>query len=324
MQIPPNFFGIAFGLTSLSEAWNTARAIVGVPVVVPRVLAVFAAAVWLVLVSCYLAQGRARIVADLKDPVLAPFTAGAVIAPMFLGAELAAVAPTAGRVVVVTFLALTVALGGWLTGRWMLGGIPPAAYHPGYLVPTVAGGLVGGDAAAAVHLHAVAAASFGTGVISWLVLGSTVFGRLFFQAPLPAALRPTLAIEVLPPAAAGTAWFAVDRGAVDLVAYAIGGYAILMMLVQLRLIPVYRGLRYTPAFWVFTFCYASAATDALAWLEHTRPAGTADWGIAVLTLISGLVAAIGARTIVAIVKGQFLPGAERAGEPGLVTTGDAQ
>jgi tellurite resistance protein len=97
-----------------------------------------------------------------------------------------------------------------------------------------------------------------------------------------------------------------------------------MMLVQLRLIPVYRGLRYTPAFWVFTFCYASAATDALTWLEHTRPPGTAGWAITVLALISGLVAAIGARTIVAIVKGQFLPGPDPASEPRLVTTGDAQ
>jgi tellurite resistance protein len=321
MRIPPNFFGIAFGLTGLSAAWNVSRAILGVPGIVPGAIATIAAAVWLVLASCYLAQGRARIVADLRDPVLSPFVSGAVIAPMILGAELADVAAMPGRVIVVIFLALTVAIGGWLTGQWMLGDIPHEAYHPGYFLPTVAGGLVGAYAAAAVHMHAVAAASFGLGVVCWLLLGSTVLGRLFFRSLLPTALVPTLAIEVLPPAAAGTAWFELDRGAIDLVACALGGYAILMLLVQLRLAPVYRRIRYTPAFWVFTFCSASAAGDALSWLEHARPAGAAGWAIAVLTLISVLVAAVGARTILAMVKGQFLQAPAQVVGPQLVTTG---
>jgi len=43
------------------------------------------------------------IAVDLRDPVLSPFVSGAGIVPMILGAELAAVAATAGRVVVVTF-----------------------------------------------------------------------------------------------------------------------------------------------------------------------------------------------------------------------------
>jgi tellurite resistance protein len=80
MRIPPNFFGIAFGLTGLSVAWHTSRAVLGVPVAVSDTIAILAAVVWLVLAGCYLAQGRARIGADLKDPVLAPFLAGAVIA----------------------------------------------------------------------------------------------------------------------------------------------------------------------------------------------------------------------------------------------------
>ena len=71
MRIAPNFFGISFGLTGLSAAWNTARATLGVPAAVPAAIAVLAAAVWLVLVSAYLIQGRARIAADLTDPVLA-------------------------------------------------------------------------------------------------------------------------------------------------------------------------------------------------------------------------------------------------------------
>jgi tellurite resistance protein len=314
MRIPPNFFGISFGLTALSAAWNTARATLGVPAAVPAAIAILAAAIWLALVSSYLAQGRAQIAADLTDPVLAPFLGGAVIAPMILGAELAGVSVTAGRVVVVVFLVLTVALGGGLTGQWMLGQLRPDAYHPGYMLPTAAGGLVGAYAAAAVHLHAVAAAAFGIGVICWLLLGSAVLNRLFFR-PLPPALVPTLAIELVPAATGGMAWFGLNHGAVDVVACALGGYTILMALVQLRFVPLYRRLHFTPAFWVFTFCYSSAAIDALAWIKHAHPAGAAGWALAVLVLVTGFVSAIAVRTIVAMTRRQFLPAPTPAAAP---------
>ena len=117
------------------------------------------------------------------------------------------------------------------------------AYHPGYFLPTVAGGLVGAYAAAAVHMHAVAAASFGLGVVCWLLLGSTVLGRLFFRSLLPTALVSHARDRGAAAGRAGTAWFELDRGAIDLVACALGGYAILMLLVQLRLAPVYSRLR---------------------------------------------------------------------------------
>jgi tellurite resistance protein TehA-like permease len=82
-------------------------------------------------------------------------------------------------VLVVVCLAATIALGGWLTGQWMTGGIEPDALHAGYFLPTAAGGLIGADAAAQVQLHALAQASFGIGIVSWILLGSTILNRLF-------------------------------------------------------------------------------------------------------------------------------------------------
>jgi tellurite resistance protein len=82
-----------------------------------------------------------------------------------LAATLAKDAPAAGRVLVIVFLAVTIAIGGWLTGQWMTGGTGPEYVHPGYFLPIAAGGLIGANAAAQVHLHALAQASFGIGVI---------------------------------------------------------------------------------------------------------------------------------------------------------------
>lgn len=71
---------------------------------------------------------------------------------------------------------------------------------------------------------------------------------------------------------------------------------------------------------VFTFSSSGAAINDLAWLGHARPAGAVGWAITVLTLTSVLVAAIGARTIMAIIRGQFLPAAAQSADSRLVTS----
>jgi tellurite resistance protein len=305
MRIPPNYFGIALGLSGLSEAWAVASPLLGIQDATADAIAILAAATWLILLVGYLAQGTAQLLADYRDPVLAPFLSVALITPMILATELAPVAPTAGRVIVIVFLVLTIAFGGWLTGQWIVGEIPPDAIHPGYFLPTVAGGLISSYAAGAVQLPAVAKACFGIGVTCWLLVGSTLLHRLFVRPSLPAALVPTLAIELAPPAVAGFAYFTWHGPRIDTVAYLLGGYAVLMALVQLRFVPVYARLRFTPGFWAFTFSYAAAAIDALSWLRIARPPGAEGYAGAVLTLITVAVAGVAARTVVALARGQL-------------------
>jgi tellurite resistance protein TehA-like permease len=105
-RIPPNFLAIPFGLTGLAGAWHAAGPVLGIPPQVAGAFYALAAAVWLVLVLAYLAQGPAQIRADLRDSVLSPYVALAVIAPMLLAAALAPTAFTAARVLVVIFLAV--------------------------------------------------------------------------------------------------------------------------------------------------------------------------------------------------------------------------
>jgi tellurite resistance protein len=296
---------IAFGLTGLGEAWNAATRVLAIGAVVPNVIFVLAAGAWLVLVAWYARQGPRQLLRDLPDTVQGPFLSIAVIVPMLLAGALARYAFTAGRVLVVIFLALTIALGAYFTGQWIVGDMSPDSAHPGYFVPTVAGGFLGATVAAEVHLHALAWASFGVGVLCWALLGATILSRLMFRSALPAPLVPTLAIEAAPPAVAGIAYFAVT-GATSFIAYALGGYAVFMALVQLRFIPLYVRLRFSPGLWAFTFSYAVVATDALLWIALTRPPAHAAYAVLVLVLITGLVAAIAARTVIAIWRGQLV------------------
>jgi tellurite resistance protein len=279
--------------------------VLGTGQAVADVLDVLDAALWLVLVGAYLAQGPRIILADLRDPVLSPFVAASALTAMLLAAALANDAFAAGRVLVVVFLAVTIATGGWLTGQWMTGGIQPDSVHPGYFLPTAAGGLIGASTAAQVHLHALAASSFGIGIISWVVLGSVIMNRLFTRPALPDALVPTMAIELGIPAVAGLAYFAVVGRTVNLVACVLGGYAVLMALVQLRLIPIYRRLSFTPGSWSFTFAYAAAAADALIWLAITKPPAATGYAVAVIALLTAFVSWIAFRTVALAVRGQL-------------------
>jgi tellurite resistance protein len=141
----------------------------------------------------------------------------------------------------------------------------------------------------------------------WLLLGSPIWARLFFRPALPAALVPTLAIELAPPAVAGVACFALNGAAINFAARGLGGFCVLMVLVQLRFVPLYARLRFSSGFWAFTFPYAAVAADALLWITIARPPGATGYAIAVITLITIFIAAIAARTVVAAVRGQLLP-----------------
>jgi tellurite resistance protein len=89
---------------------------------------------------------------------------------------------------------------------------------------------------------------------------------------------------------------------VSLVACVLGGYAVLMAVVQARLIPVYRRLSVTPGSWAFTFAYAAAAADALVWLAITKPPGAAGYAVAVITLLTAFVSWIAFRTVALAVR----------------------
>jgi tellurite resistance protein len=188
----------------------------------------------------------------------------------------------------------------------------PGLDASGYFLPTVAGGLVGAYCAAQVHLYALADASFGIGVICWLLLGSAILNRLFTRPALPAALVPAMAIEAAPPAVAGLAWFALagpggpGQGAL-VVGYLLGGYAVLMALAQVRLTLAYSRPSFTQDFWSFTFSYSAVVADALTWLALKRLPGTTGYAIALVTLLTGFISWIAARTVLLAVRGRLFP-----------------
>jgi tellurite resistance protein len=305
--IPPNFFGISFGLAGLSEVWTLAAPTLGVSNVVGRVLALFATCVWVTLMVIYFSKGLKGVQADWRNPIVSPFLALVLIVPTLLAGALCDVQLTIGRVVVAVLSSLAITIGAWSTGQWVINDLYDDCMHPGYLLPTATGGFVGSIAASEAHLHLLAAAWFGVGLISWLLVASIVLNRLFIRPRLPPHLTPTLALEAGPPMVAGVAYHLLHGGRVDTFAAALGGYAILMVLLQLRLSSLYIRLRFSAAFWSFTFPTAAVGLDGLVWLQTTRPTGFTAYAAVLVGCVTLVVLSIALKSVVALSRHQFFP-----------------
>jgi tellurite resistance protein len=308
--ITPNLFGIPYGLAGLATCWGYAALLKLVPPLVSDILFIIVALVWLVLVVGYLSEVPRRPGgwrAELADPVLGPFVSLIPIVGMLLAIGLLPHAPAAGRWLFAVFAAITTVMAGWLTGQWIVEDLDLEKLHSGYVLPAVAGGLIAAIGAAAAGWSGLAHAFMGLGVVSWLLIGSVIMARLLFRPPLPRPLTPTLAIDVAPPALAGLAYLAITRGKVDALALALGGFTLLAVIVQLRLIPVYRHLAFTPGFWSFAFPYAAVATFALHWLNYGKPVGYRVWAWVVILAITAFIVFLAAKTTTALARRTFLP-----------------
>jgi tellurite resistance protein len=308
-RVTPNVFGMPFGLCGLAQAWATAHVVSGIPRWPSDALWLVAATVWLACVIWYghdvVRGGRLRT--ELRDPVFGPFIAVIVIVPMLLGVALAGHSRPAGDIVFGLALALTVAIGGWLAGEWIVTARPLAQWHPGYFLPTVGGGLIAAGGSAALGHRTLAMVMFGYGTICWLILGAIILLRLYTVPALPAPLLPTIAIEVAPPVVAGNAYFIINGGRVDAVAAGLAGYAILMALVQLRLIPIYGRVGFGPGWWAFSFSYAAAFTLALNWVAVGDTPGGIIWTAGLLAVVTAAIVALAVVTVRHLLAGTYLP-----------------
>src|SRR6266576_996973 len=84
VRIPPNFFGIALGLSGLAALWVFAGTSFGAPAAVGEALGLLSALVWVGLMLAYLRQGPRTILADACDATVGPFLAAPVMSAYVL------------------------------------------------------------------------------------------------------------------------------------------------------------------------------------------------------------------------------------------------
>ncbi|MEV7735761.1 hypothetical protein AB0O75_27420 [Streptomyces sp. NPDC088921] len=243
---------------------------------IPQAFWAFAAIAWAWLITAHLVRGRRSeesLISQLRHPAQGPIAALAPVTAMLIAIDLSTWSVIAGRSLFFLALAASTLLAAWLLVHWIEGNIKPESMHPGYLLPTVAPGLIGGEGADALGYRGLAWALFGVGSFFGVVLTAIVLQRLTFRATLPDALLPTTAILLAPPAVAGLAWFSLQGATADPVAQSLAGIGVLLLLVQAAMLPRCRRLHFSIGFWSFTFPPAAAVALTVEWLEITEPAG---------------------------------------------------
>ena len=313
-RITPNLFGISFGLAGLAQAWTEAGRLSPTPTAVADAFWLIAGAAWLITLALYLrsifTDGRTRT--ELADPTFGPFVAVPAIVGMLLTGGLEPVARGSAVVLYTASLTATLVLAGRLLAIWILDGTPSTKWHPGYYLPSVGAPLVASAEAATLGYRSLAVVLFGFGVISWILIGAVLLAQLVGGQRLPKPLIPTMAILIAPPLVAGNAWFAIDGGRVDRIALALAGYALLMAIVQLGLVPLYRTVPFGPGWWSYSFPAAALIGNAIAWLAAEHAQHQDAWIYLLLAVLTAFIGYLAARTVVAAAHRSLLPGPDRS------------
>lgn len=307
--IPASFFGMPLGIVALGLAWRAGSAIWGLPNGIADSLIGIGTTLWLALLLVYAAKWiwrRPEAAVEFEHPIQCCFVGLVGVVALLISIGLSPVS----RVLSVAFFVLgaswVIVFAVYRTGRLWKGDRSPESTTPVLYLPTVAGMLVTASAAATLGYQDWGQIAFGAGLFSWLAIESVLLHRLYTASPLAPALRPTLGIQIAPPAVAAVAYLNVGGGA-DIVSHALIGYAILQGLVVMRLFPWIREAGSTPAWWGFSFAAAALPTAAMKMVAAGDAGATA--ALAPYLFVAGnlAIAAIVVITASLIVKGRLLP-----------------
>lgn len=308
--IPASFFGFVLGLTGLGNAWRLAHQVWGLSHAVGESLELLGSVVWLVLTVLYVGKWifrREAALAELNHPIQCCFAGLAGVTTMLVAGAAAPYSHALSGVLLGIGALYTIGFGAWRTGGLWEGGREQSCTTAVLYLPTVAGSFVTAIVICALGHPDWGQLVFGAGLFSWLALESVLVQRLFTSRAMPPALRPTLGIQLAPPAVGTVAYLSLINVASDHIAYALFGYALLQALVLLRLLPWILEQPLGASYWGFTFGVTALAVAPLRMMKggDTGPAAT----LAPLLFVVANVVVVGLsmHTLYLLLRGHLLP-----------------
>jgi len=292
-------FGVPLGLAGLGGAWSAARSSLESPQWPEETLYGAATALWLALTVLYVVRGLRRkgtFRSDLKHEVAGPFASFIPLVGILLSSHYSQYLPPWCDWLCVAFIAALAIVATQLLAHWIAGGVSMQSIHPGYLLPVVAGSFVASIGFSSIHAHDAAIATFGVGVFFWLVVGTVVTVRLMTGGALAPAAKTGLSAYLAAPATANIAWMVSHPGPTGTVQLGLTGVLAIMALLQVMLLPQYRQLPFSPAFWVFTFPVGATTNYAIRWLATTNIPGREIQAWTILGLATAFTLTIATRT----------------------------
>jgi tellurite resistance protein len=308
--VPAAFFGIILGLVGLGSAWRMAAAMWTVPPVIGEAIMLTATGVWAVLILLYAAKwiwAGVEALAEFRHPVQCCFIGLVPIATALIGIAIRPYALHVAATLAAAGIVGQLIFGLYRTGQLWMGGRDPTTTTPVLYLPTVAGSFVSAITLSAFGHPEWGAPFFGVGVLSWFAIESVLLHRLYTVAELPAALRPTLGIQLAPPTVGCTAYLSITSGPPDLFAQMLLGYGLFQALLLIRLMPWIVRQPFAPSYWAFTFGLAAIAIAFLRFVERGASGPIPLAAPYVFTAVNLAIGGIAAGTLWLLLRGRLLP-----------------
>lgn len=306
---PASFFGMPLGVLGLGLAWRSAVRLWPLPPLIAEAVLAAGALLWCLLALRYAEKwlrspDEAR--AEFEHPVQCCFVG---LAPV--GASLAglAVLPYSRALAVASFAvgaSGTLAFALYRTGRLWRGGRDVETTTAVLYLPAVAGSFVTATAAGLLGWREWGQLAFGAGLFSWVAIESVLLARLYGGPELALALRPTLGIQLAPPAVGALAYLNVGSGAPDMLVNALLGYALLQALVLARLFRWIAAGPFTASYWGFSFGAAALAGVCIRIGAMGSPIGKL-LALPTFVLSNALFVFLAGGTLVLLTTGRLLP-----------------
>ncbi len=304
-DIPVSLFAAVLGISGLGLAWRKSAPILGVAPWIGEVL-IFAGVLVFAWIATAYGLKIARAPQAMRDEV-SDLKRIAFFATVPLSLQLLAAGALPLDQSVATLL--------WVIGtvtqfflliiilmRWMQGGHPRRIFQPSLFLPS-AGLLLGPATGYQLGFVEIGWMMFSLGLLLWLFFLVMMFERLFFDMPLKDEELPLLAIPVTPPALAFMSYVVLNQQLIDGFARFLFYTMVLFLILTIAHAVRFARLRFSLAWWSFTFPAGAAAAAAMDYSGAIGTGFPTVFCIVLLALASSLVGYCGVRTLMGLREG---------------------
>lgn len=303
-HFPVAFFAVIMGLAGLTIAWRKAEVLFKPVFAVSCLVLPLAVGTFMLLAAIYalkLLRHPQEVTKELRHPVKLNFFPAVSIGLLLLSVPLLDSNPEAALALWSAGAALHLAFTLYVINAWIHHTHFEIAHvSPAWFIPVVGNVLVP-VAGVKLGMPEISWFFFSIGLVFWPVLFTIVMYRLFFHAPLPERLTPTLFILIAPPAVGFIAWFNLTGG-VDAFARVLYYIALLLTLLMASNALRFLRVKFFLSAWAYSFPLAAITIATMIMAEQVGGAAFEWLSMALLTVLTLVVAALFARTLLAVAR----------------------
>lgn len=305
-HFPITFFTTVMGMSGLTLALHAGERALGLTDATSTVALAATVALFVVVAVTYAAKARrypSAVAAEWNHPVKLAFFPAVSISLLLMATAMLGRFPDVAHGMWLLGMGLqgilTLAVvSGWISSRAFVHG----HLSPAWFIPAV-GNVIVPIAGAQMGYVEISWFFMSVGLIFWIVLLTLVMNRLIFHDPLPGRLQPTLVILIAPPAVGFLAWLQLNGGVIDPMARILLNGAYLFGLIVAVQLPRILKLPFAMSFWALSFPVAALTIASFTYAGAMRSQPHQFIGVALLSALVAIIAALLIRTSRAILAG---------------------